>query len=282
MDRPLPHTSRVSVTTPVTGLGGSSERESAIALEMANTRKRNRRKTKTEVQPHKDDSESFGEFVGRTRERLRNPELSQTKAAEKAGISRETWNRIERGKQLPAPANIPAIAETLKTDVRRLFIRAGYEVPSDIEIDRRKRLVRDFLVYWDEASSTAGFMLGILAIWLRDKQEGEERTRIYLEPAFLQLLIAIQENLSRNQQLRLAAELIERIPVTELRKDRIDFNNMLEEIDCELEWNKRASVRAAGGLYEIRSLPGMGHYRRLLTDEELTNLLVFAKSQTKE
>jgi len=249
---------------------------------MANTRKRNRRKTKTEVQPHKDDSESFGEFVGRTRERLRNPELSQTKAAEKAGISRETWNRIERGKQLPAPANIPAIAETLKTDVRRLFIRAGYEVPSDIEIDRRKRLVRDFLVYWDEASSTAGFMLGILAIWLRDKQEGEERTRIYLEPAFLQLLIAIQENLSRNQQLRLAAELIERIPVTELRKDRIDFNNMLEEIDCELEWNKRASVRAAGGLYEIRSLPGMGHYRRLLTDEELTNLLVFAKSQTKE
>lgn len=260
---------------------------------MANSRKRNRRKTTTEVQPHKDDSGSsetpaqirrrqFGEFVARIRKKLRNPKLSQAAAAKKAGISRETWNRIERGKQLPTPANIPAIAETLKTDVRRLFIRAGYEVPCDLEIDRRKRLVRDFLVYWDEASSTAGFILGVLAIWLRDKQEGKERDRIYSEPAFLQLLIAIQENLSRNQQLRLAAELIERIPTTELRKDRIDFNNMLEEIDCELEWNKRASVRAAGGLYEIRSLPGMGHYRRIITDEELDNLLAFAKSRPKE
>lgn len=196
-------------------------------------------------------------------------------------MSRETWNRIEQGHQLPTRTNIRAIAETLKTDVRRLFIRAGYEVPRDLEIDRRKRVKRDLLVYWDEASSTAGFMLGVLGIWLRDKQEGEERNRIYLEPAFLQLLLAIQENLSRNQQLRLAAELIERMPVAELRKDRIDFNNMLEEIDCELEWNKRASVRAAGGLYEIRSLDGIGHYRRVLTDEELTNLLAFAKSRNK-
>lgn len=251
-----------------------------------------RRKTKAEVQSHKGDSElgekraqvrkEFGEFVARIRKQLRNPERSQAAAAKEAGMSRETWNRIERGQQLPTPANIRAIAETLKTDVRRLFIRAGYEVPRDLEIDRRKRVKRDLLVYWDEASSTAGFMLGVLGIWLRDKQEGEERNRIYLEPAFLQLLVAIQENLSRNQQLRLAAELIERIPVTELRKDRIDFNNMLEEIDCELEWNKRASVRAAGGLYEIRSLDGMGHYRRVLTDEELTNLLAFAKSQREE
>lgn len=280
------------MTPPVTGFGGSSDNESTIAVEMASLRKRNRGKTKTEVQPHKDDSESFetrgqirqqfGEFVAGIRKRLRNPKLSQAAAAKKSGMSRETWTRIEGGKRLPIPANIPAIAETLKTDVRRLYIRAGYEVPPHIEIDRRKRLMRDFLVHWDEASSTAGFMLGILAIWLRDKQEGEERTRIYLEPAFLQLLIAIQENLSRNQQLRLAAELIERIPATELRKDRIDFNNMLEEIDCELEWNKRASVRAAGGRYEIRSLPGMGYYRRVITDEELTTLLIFAKSRNKE
>src|SRR5260370_21740404 len=133
-----------------------------IAFEMASLRKRNRRKTKTEVQPHKDDSDSFetraqirqqfGEFVARIRKKLRNPKLSQAAAAKKSRISRETWNRIEGGKQLPTPANIPAIAETLKTDVRRLYIRAGYEVPPHLEIDRRKRLMRDFLVYWDEAS----------------------------------------------------------------------------------------------------------------------------------
>src|ERR1043166_5507038 len=148
---------------------------------MARLRKRNRRKTKTEVQPQEDASESlemraeerqqFGEFVARTRKKLRNPKVSQAAAAKNSRISRETWNRIERGKQLPSPANIPPIAETLRTDVRRLYIRAGYEVPPHIEIDRRKRLVRDFLVYWDESSSTAGFVMGVLAIWLRDKQE---------------------------------------------------------------------------------------------------------------
>ena len=262
------------------------------SLGMASSRKNNRGKRKSEVQRRKNDSESFetraqtkqklGEFIARTRKKLRNPKLSQAAAAKKSGISRETWNRIEGGKQLPTPANIPAIARTLKTDVRRLFIRAGYDVPREFEIDRRNRLIRDFLVYWDESSSTMGFMLGVLGIWLRDKQEGEERNRINLEPALPQILRLIEENLSRNQQLRLAAELIERIPVTELRKDRIDFNNMLEEIDCELEWNKRASVRASGGLYEIRSLPGEGFYRRLLTDEELTTLLAFAKTQAEQ
>lgn len=75
----------------------------------------------------------------------------------------------------------------------------------------------------------------MLWLWLRDKQGN--RVRIHAEPGFIQILLVIQQDLTRTQQLRRAAELIERIPDTEMRKKQIEFNNMIEEVDSELEEN---------------------------------------------
>jgi DNA-binding XRE family transcriptional regulator len=234
-----------------------------------------------EKTPAEKRREEFGEWVSFRRKQLRNPRLSQAEAAKTAEISRETWNRIERGKQLPDPANIPAIAEILKVSVERLFRRAGYEVPLDLQIDSRKKLTRDLLATWDESSSTAQFMFGVLGIWIRDKPQDEKWRRIYLDVGFAQILQAIQENLLRPQQLRLAAELIQQSPVTVLRKERIDAGKLLEEIDSELERIKRIEARSLGGLYEIRSLDDMGQYNLVITDDDLTDFLTLLGSRTK-
>jgi transcriptional regulator with XRE-family HTH domain len=255
-------------------------------------KKQRGRGTETEAQPNEYDSPlietpeqvraQFGAYVAFVRKRIRNPKLSQAEAAKRAGISRETWNRIERGRQLPDPINIPAIAETLKANVVKLYRRARYEVPLDLQIDSRKKLTRDLLVCWDECTSAASFLFSVLGIWLRDKREDEKGRRIFLDRGFGQILLAIEQNLTRPQQLRLAAELIQRTPIKDMRKERIDACQLLEEIDSELDRIKRIEARSLGGLYEIRSLDGMGDYQLLITDKELTDFLSFIGTRTKE
>jgi|SRR6266850_1670075 len=251
--------------------------------------RKNQTKKETELRSREDSSEDietreklramFGAWVLFRRTQLRNPKLSQAEAARRAGISRETWNRIERGKQLPDPVNIPAIARVLKADVLRLYRRARYEVPLDLQIDSRRKLKRDLLACWDESTSSAQFVFNVLGIWLRDKHKDEKRRRIVLDYGFVQILVAIQQNLTRPQQLRLAAELIERAPRTEVLKERIDDCKLREEIDSELARIKQMEARSLGGLYEIRSLDGMGQYNSFITDEDLTDFLMFVKNR---
>jgi hypothetical protein len=125
-------------------------------------------------------------------------------------------------------------------------------------------------------------MLGVLGIWIRDKPQDEKWRRIYLDVGFVQILQAIQENLTKPQQLRLGAELIQQSPVTVLRKERIDAGKLLEEIDSELERIKRLEARSLGGLYEIRSLDDMGQYNLVITDDDLTDFLTLLRSRAKE
>lgn len=248
-------------------------------------------KKESELQSHEDSSEDlepaaklrerFGAWVSFVRTRLRNPKISQAEAAKLAGISRETWNRIERGKQLPAPDNIRAIAEVLKVDAAKLFRRAGYEVPPDLQIDSREKLKRDLLVCWDESTSAAEFVFAVLGIWVRDKPKGEKGGRIFLDYGFVQILAAIQQNLTRPQQLRLAKELVERTPIPDVRRKRIDEDELREKIDSELDMIKRREARDLGGLYEIRSLDGMGQYNLFITDDDLTDFLMFVKNRPK-
>ena len=254
------------------------------------SKRKNQTKKETEVRSREDRSEhlerrkklreTFGAWVYFIRTQLKNPKLSQAEADRRAGISRETWNRIERGKQLPDPVNIPAIARVLKVDVARLFRRAGYEVPLNLQIDSRKKLRRDLLACWDESSSSAQFVFKVLGIWMRDKHGDEKRRRIVLDDAFVQFLVAIQQNFTRPQQLRLAAELIES-PTTEVLEERIDANNLREEIDSELARTKQMEARDLGGLYEIRSLDGMGQYNSFITDDDLTDFLMFVKKRAE-
>jgi hypothetical protein len=123
----------------------------------------------------------------------------------------------------------------------------------------------------------------MLGIWLMFKLEEDEKyRRVFMDLGFLQILLAIQQNLTRAQQLRLAAELIQRTPVTELPKERIDACKLIEEIDSELERIKRIEARSLGGLYEIRSFDDMGQYHLLITDEELTRFLTMVRSPNKE
>jgi transcriptional regulator with XRE-family HTH domain len=234
------------------------------------------------IDPSDQKRKQFGAFVLARRTALRNPRVSQAEAAKKAGITRETWNRIERGKQLPDPVNIPAIAETLKVGAERLFTRAGYDVPLDLQVDTRKKLIRDFLACWDESTSAAQFLFGMLGMWLIDKLEDEKYRRIFMDVGFNDILLAIQQNLTRPQQLRLAAELIQKTPVTELSKERIDACKLIEEIDTELDRIKRIEANSLGGLYEIRSLEDMGQYYLLINDEDLTDALTFLKSRSKK
>jgi transcriptional regulator with XRE-family HTH domain len=255
------------------------------------SKRKNQTKNETELRSHKDSSvdlqataklrERFGAWVSFVRTRLRNPKISQAEAAKLAGISRETWNRIERGKQLPAPDNIRAIAEVLKVDAAKLFRRAGYEVPLDLQIDSREKLKRDLLVCWDESTSAAEFVFAVLGIWVRDKPKDEKGGRIFLDYGFVQILGAIQQNLSGPQQLRLAKELVERTPIKDVRRERIDEGELREKIDSELDMLKRREARDLGGLYEVRSLDGMGHYNLFITDDDLTDFLMFVKNRPK-
>jgi transcriptional regulator with XRE-family HTH domain len=255
------------------------------------SKRKNQTKKKAELQSHEDISEgfqaaeklreTFGAWVSFVRTQLRNPKTSQAEAAKLAGISRETWNRIERGKQLPTPDNIRPIAEVLKVDVAKLFRRAGYEVPLDLQIGSRERLKRDLLVCWDESTSAAEFVFAVLGIWIRDKPKDEERGRVFLDYGFAQILVAIQQNLSGPQQLRLAKELVERTPIKDVRKERIDEGELRERIDSELARAKQMEARDLGGLYEVRSLDGMGHYDLFITDDDLTDFLMFVKNRPK-
>jgi hypothetical protein len=151
--------------------------------------------------------------------------------------------------------------------------------PLDLQFDSREKLKRDLLVCWDESTSAAEFVFAVLGIWVRDKPKDEKRGRIFLDYGFVQILAAIQQNLTGPQQLRLAKELVERTPITDVRSERIDEGELREKIDSELDMIKRREARDLGGLYEVRSLDGMGHYNLFTTDDDLTDFLMFIKNR---
>jgi transcriptional regulator with XRE-family HTH domain len=228
--------------------------------------------------------QNFGEYVSAARKELRAPSMSQGVAAKIAGISRETWNRIEKGKQIPDPANIPAIAQALKVDVVRLFERAGYEVPLEVQRENRKVLAEKLLAHGDESVSTVEFALGMIVLWQKEKQKDSANPIRYLiaDKPFVQILIAIQENLSRGQQLRLAKELIQNNPIAELRKARQHSNELFDEIDRQLQASQQRVPlklshrlpKAPCSLYEVKGPDGEYEYHMIITEAELLKFVI--------
>jgi transcriptional regulator with XRE-family HTH domain len=81
----------------------------------------------------KDDKQRriFGEFLRRHRENLR-PELNQTEAGARAGMSRTQWTRLELGESGTRRDNIPAIAKAIGADLRETYEMAGFAPPSHL------------------------------------------------------------------------------------------------------------------------------------------------------
>src|ERR1044072_1228838 len=86
----------------------------------------------------------FGRYVRDRRRAI--DELSQSEAAELAGISRSQWARMEAGKNLPRPHRLSDIADAIRVPVSALYRQAGLEVPSKYARYDLKSAAKDFAV----------------------------------------------------------------------------------------------------------------------------------------
>jgi transcriptional regulator with XRE-family HTH domain len=173
----------------------------------------------------------FGRFLCGLR-LITDEKYSQGKAAERAGISRVTWNRIENGHQMPLASEIPEIADALEVNPSVLFKRAGLPVPPEYNVYDKKRAFRDLEGALDESESLAEFFIYMEDIWqcYQFEQTGKKQ-RFVIEPNFANALAYVLERLSKVQRLRLAQALVKTPNRHEVKAQGIEYQRFYDSIE---------------------------------------------------
>lgn len=138
---------------------------------------------------------------GRTLYNLRqmiSADFSQGRAAERAGMTRPQWNRIENGKVRPLPSTIPRMAEALDINPDLLFKIAGYEVPEEFALHDKKYGHQRLDDALKECISKARFFLYLEVLWEEYQAQQMETLpeKIAATPAYAELLAKLLEHLS--------------------------------------------------------------------------------------
>lgn len=161
---------------------------------------------------------------------------TQTDAAKRAGITRQQWNRIENGHDLPRASSIPVLADALDLAPSALYKRAGYPIPKYELIYNEKNAIKDLKYALKRSESLAGFLLRMESVWQEyQKQQLELKQRTYLDVNYANVLSSVLTCLNPLQQLRLAKALTDRI----LEANSVEFKPQAQElydaIDIALE-----------------------------------------------
>lgn len=179
----------------------------------------------------------FGRVIYHRRSNFLN--LTRSKAAKLAGITRTQWNRYENGEVLPRPSNIPRVADALKLSASILYRAAGYEVPKEYCTFDRKRAHERLDAVMGVSSNKAEFLTHMEAAWM-DEWLHEACVWVGLPDQIRLRLMAglvayINERLSIHDRLHLAVELVQSAPSFEVGKVMGDLGDFYAEIRARLE-----------------------------------------------
>lgn len=97
--------------------------------------------------------------------------LSQEEAAEELGITRESWNRIEMGRSLPAKRRVRAIADLMKISDNDLMNRCGYFVREEYPEDELETAVNRLRSVFTESNTESEFIMGVVDVWNEHRNE---------------------------------------------------------------------------------------------------------------
>ena len=172
----------------------------------------------------------FGSYVRHMR--LRLPEMSQSKAAKLAGISRSQWARIEAGKHIPRQHKIADMADAIRVKVSALYRKAGYEVPDKYAEYDLKEASKDFAVAIREAPSVPEFIARMQEVWQLFWQEDKSKPKAFtVDRGQARLLAAIFTEMNAPQRIKLARALARSVPEQTLRAAVSDPDFLKEDIE---------------------------------------------------
>jgi transcriptional regulator with XRE-family HTH domain len=171
----------------------------------------------------------FGRYV-RTM-RLIIPELSQSKAARLAHMSRSQWARIEVGKHIPRPYKIAAMADAIRVQVSSLYRKAGYEVPKQYSLYDLKSASRDFTIALKESFSFQEFIARMLEVWqLFHQDQTKKRKGFFIDQRHAKLMADIYELMLPPQRIKLARELVRSVDPGTIRATLRDAPAFLKDM----------------------------------------------------
>jgi transcriptional regulator with XRE-family HTH domain len=169
--------------------------------------------------------------------RLVSPDFSQRQAAERAGLTRPQWNKIENGKVRPLLPTIPKIAAALDIDPNILFKLAGYEVPEKYSFYDKKHARRRLDTALESSISKAEFFAYMEVVW-EEYQAQLMKTlppKIGITPAYADLFSLILEHLSFGARLQLAMELVDSSSHKVAETMKVSYVDFYEMIGNKLE-----------------------------------------------
>lgn len=174
----------------------------------------------------------FGAYICQMRDIAK---LSQQQAADLANITRQEWNRIEKGHHLPRPSNIQPIADALDINPAALFEKAGYPVPKEFEHYDMRQAQRDLEVALKNNTTLVGFLTEMQLVWQEFQQVQTGRSqRLVMNVTYSKVLDTVLEGFSVPQQLRLAREIVERVSPRISASYGIDNQRFFDYIDKAL------------------------------------------------
>lgn len=181
----------------------------------------------------------FGSYIC-FRRSTASTNLSQALAAEQAQITRIQWNRIENGRVLPRPGNIPNIAYTVGADPVYLFNLAGYSVPEEYSVYNRKSIHKRLDFALSSSKCLSEFLRYMTFAWREYEYEQAmvplDVTFSYPESptAYQEILTQIMGRLSPQDILKLVRELVRIVPRGTRGSGELNNMRFLDEIDKRL------------------------------------------------
>lgn len=137
--------------------------------------------------------------------------FSQTAAADRAGLSRVQWNRIENGHDLPKFSNIPAIADALYLRPTALYKLAGYPIPEWEQSYNKREVTRDVQFALEKSNTLAEFIFKMDMVWQEYQKECLRKSRwLKIDLTYAEVFASVIAYLSREKQLELARAILKR------------------------------------------------------------------------
>lgn len=160
-------------------------------------------------------------------------DLTQEEAAERAGLSRVQWSRIENGHDLPKRETISAIADAINVDVGGLYRRADYAVPHDLKIYDMRRAKK--ALEWEllESNSLAEFLTAMQLVWQEFQlQRLGKNQRRFIDPAYAQIIAHLYQSFSQIQRINFCKEILLREPKGMVDIDPNHQHRFFDQLDA--------------------------------------------------
>lgn len=187
----------------------------------------------------------FGRYIRDRRRAI--PDLSQSKAAKLARISRSQWARMEAGKHLPRPHKIADIADAIRVQVSALYRKAWLEVPPKYALYDMKAASKDFAIALKESLTFEEFIARMQEVWQLFYQEQPKRAKgkkgFFVDHRQAKLIADIYQLMNAPQRIMLARELVRPVDPQTIRATLRDAPAFLKELDRKFDMLKDGKNR---------------------------------------